>query len=208
MVDYPDSRSRLLDAAIDVVRERGYAGTRIDDVCARAGLTKGSFFHHFSGKEDLAFAAAAHWRQNAAAAFASAPYHAPSDPLDRLLGYVDFRKALLQGLSIPEFTCFSGTMIQEVHETHPDLRAACAADLEAHLVPLEREIAAAIALYGIAPGWTARSLALHTHAVVQGAFVMAKATQDRQAAAQAFDHLGNYLRLLFGRPPLEKETAQ
>jgi TetR/AcrR family transcriptional repressor of nem operon len=42
-----NSRNKLLDAAIDVVRSKGYGATRVDDIAAAAGVTKGSFFHHF-----------------------------------------------------------------------------------------------------------------------------------------------------------------
>ena len=56
-----ESKTKLLDATLKVVRAKGYTATRIEDVCAEARLTKGSFFHHFKSKEDLALSAAAHW---------------------------------------------------------------------------------------------------------------------------------------------------
>ena len=86
------SRSRLIAATIDLVRSNGYASTRVDDVCAAAGVTKGSFFHHFESKEDLAIAAAHAWNDNAVRLFADAPYMAETDPLARLLGYLRFRR--------------------------------------------------------------------------------------------------------------------
>src|ERR1700733_9850984 len=88
-----ESKTKFLNAAMHVVRAKGYTATRIEDVCAEAGLTKGSFFHHFKSKEDLALSAAAHWNTSTAAFFEGAPYHGAADPLDRLLAYVDFRKA-------------------------------------------------------------------------------------------------------------------
>ena len=80
-----DSKSKLLDAALYVIRAKGYSAARIEDVCEAAGLTKGSFFHHFSSKEDLAIAAAEHFSAFAESIFSQAPYHAHTDPLDRLL---------------------------------------------------------------------------------------------------------------------------
>ena len=66
MAETPEnSRTRLLTATIDLVRANGYAATRVDDVCAAAGVTKGSFFHHFASKEDLAIAAAGQWNERA-----------------------------------------------------------------------------------------------------------------------------------------------
>jgi len=50
----------------------------IEDICDAAGLTKGSFFHHFDSKEDLALAAAEYWGAVTGALFAAAPYRAPA----------------------------------------------------------------------------------------------------------------------------------
>jgi len=56
-----ESKTKLLDAALLVIRDKGYSATRIEDICKTAGLTKGSFFHHFESKEALALAAANYW---------------------------------------------------------------------------------------------------------------------------------------------------
>ena len=69
------SKTRLLDATIKVVRTKGYNATRVEDVCAEAGVTKGSFFHHFKSKDDLALAALERWKESSTAFFANAPYH-------------------------------------------------------------------------------------------------------------------------------------
>jgi TetR/AcrR family transcriptional repressor of nem operon len=194
-----DSKTKLLDATLKVVRTRGYSATRVEDICAEAQLTKGSFFHHFRSKEDLALAAAAHWNKFTAAFFDRAPYHNPADPLDRLLAYVDFRRAMLVG-ALPEFTCFAGTVIQEVYETHPEINAACQTSIEAHAKTLEPDIREAVRKYGVADDWTAESLALHTQCVIQGAFILAKAKGSATIAAQSLDHLRRYLELLFRAP--------
>ena len=49
-------RRRLLDAAVHVFAERGYAGANLDQVAAAAGLTKGAIYSNFAGKDDLFFA--------------------------------------------------------------------------------------------------------------------------------------------------------
>ena len=51
-------RQALLDAALTLVRTKGYAATSVDDLCAVASVTKGTFFHYFRNKEELAVAAA------------------------------------------------------------------------------------------------------------------------------------------------------
>jgi TetR/AcrR family transcriptional regulator, transcriptional repressor for nem operon len=68
------SKTRMLDAAVQAIRAKGYSAMTIDDVCLAAGLTKGSFFHHFKSKEALALAAAGHFAAMADSLFAQAPY--------------------------------------------------------------------------------------------------------------------------------------
>jgi AcrR family transcriptional regulator len=47
------TRANLVAAARELFGEHGYADTSIDEVVARAGLTKGAVYHHFEGKEGL-----------------------------------------------------------------------------------------------------------------------------------------------------------
>src|ERR1700681_2051194 len=133
-------RQKLLDAALSLIREKGYSSTSVDELCTEAGVTKGAFFHHFKSKDALAVAAANHLSEITGAFFETAPYHQHSDPLERVLGYLDFRKAILEG-EIAEFTCLVGTMVQEIYGTYPDIRKACEASISGHAAKVEEEIA-------------------------------------------------------------------
>ena len=199
------ARSKILNAALSVIRTKGYSATSVDDLCFAAGVTKGAFFHHFKSKEDLAVAAANYWSEMTGGFFASAPYHAHADPLDRVLGYIDFRTAILKG-TLPEFTCLAGTMIQETYDAHPAIRDACARSITDHAAKIETDIADAMERYGIVADWTAASLALHTQAVLQGAFILAKATGGPELAAQSVQHLRRYIVLLFDTPRNTEEA--
>lgn len=192
----PDAKTKLLDAALSVIRTKGYSATTVDELCAAAGVTKGAFFHHFRSKDELGVAAAEHWSETTGAMFAKAPYHDHPDPLGRILGYVAFRKELLRG-GVPEFTCLVGTMVQETYETAPAIRNACDRSISGHAATLEADIEAAMRERGMRPDWTPRSLALHTQAVLQGAFILAKAKGGAEVAADSVDHLIRYLELLF-----------
>ena len=194
-----DARTRLLDAAMHVIRAQGYAATSVDDICREAGLSKGAFFHHFESKDDLAVAAAGHFSEMAVRLFAGAPYRQLADPLDRLLGYIDFRTAILEG-PIPEFTCLLGTMVQEAYDTHPAIRQACDTYLGVNIADIAKDVAAAKALYAPDAEWSAESLAAYTQAVLQGAFVLAKAQGGPEVARACVAHLRRYIEFLFARP--------
>jgi TetR/AcrR family transcriptional regulator, transcriptional repressor for nem operon len=193
-----ESRTRLLDASLRVIRTKGYSATRVEDICEAAGLTKGGFFHHFKSKEDMAIAAAEHFAAMAESIFAVAPYRHKTDPLDRLLGYVDFRKSIIQG-ELPDYTCLLGTMVQETYETHPLIRKVCDRCISAHAATLVGDIQAAVRKYGLHPQWTIESLAFHIQSVIQGAFILAKAQQSSEVASGCLDHLRRYIACLFHR---------
>jgi len=48
-----ETRTRILDAAAAGFAERGYDGTSVAEICDRAGVSKGAFYHHFPSKQDL-----------------------------------------------------------------------------------------------------------------------------------------------------------
>lgn len=200
-----ETRAKLLDAARDVIRTKGYAGSTVDDICAAASVTKGSFFHHFDSKEELGVAAIERFGAMAATLFANAPYRSKSDPRDRVLGYVDFRIALLRG-EIPLYTCLIGTTVQEAYATHPNLRTACDRMLSEHVAELTRDLAAAKSRYAPDASWDPESVGYFMQCVLQGAFIFAKAKQSPEIATASLGHLRNYLVTLLGHPKNREST--
>ena len=189
------SKTKLLDAALQVFRTKGYTATTVDDICNTAGVTKGSFFHHFKGKEELAIESTRFWTEMTGGLFAAAPYQQIADPRERVLAYIDFRAQILQG-NLPDFTCLLGTMVQETFETHPAIRDACWIGIDTHAQTIAKDVAQARALYAPDADWTAESLAHYTQAALQGAFILAKAQGGAAIAAQCVAHLRRYVALV------------
>jgi TetR/AcrR family transcriptional repressor of nem operon len=182
----------LLDAALRVIRTKGYSAATGDDICRAAGASKGSFFHYFPDKEALAVAAAEHFSAGAAGLFDAATYRNESDPRERVLRYVDLRTALLRG-DFADFTCLLGTMVQETYATHPSIREACDEHIRLHADNVAQDLDAAKRAYAPEAPWSAQSMALFTQAVIQGAFILAKAHDDPAVAADCLSHLRRYL---------------
>ena len=52
-----DTKQRLLEVAMQLIWEQSYGSVGVEDICQRAGVTKGSFYFAFPSKSDLACAA-------------------------------------------------------------------------------------------------------------------------------------------------------
>jgi TetR/AcrR family transcriptional repressor of nem operon len=193
----PTARTRLLEAATKLVRRQGYAATSVDEICRAAGVTKGAFFHHFASKDALAIAAAGAWTAMAEQRIFTQPdWVRIADPLQRVLAHIDFRLMMLDG-PVEDFTCFVGTVVQEGYLANPAIRAACDASITAYAERLAEDIEAAFIAYGAPEGITAISLAFHIQAVLQGAFILAKARNDPALARENVAHLRRYVGSLF-----------
>src|SRR5664279_5666294 len=59
-----DAKEKLLQVAFDLIWDQSYGSVSVDHICERAGVNKGSFYHFFPSKSDLAVAAyEEHWRE-------------------------------------------------------------------------------------------------------------------------------------------------
>jgi TetR/AcrR family transcriptional repressor of nem operon len=87
-----DAKERLLKTASDLIWESSYGSVGVEQICERAGVQKGSFYHFFPSKSDLAIAAAeAHWEKNLPDKERVFAESIP--PLERLSGWCDLMRA-------------------------------------------------------------------------------------------------------------------
>src|SRR4029079_3591399 len=84
-----DMKTRLMDAAMDLIWENSYGTTSVDAICERAGAKKGSFYYFFKSKSELAAAALdADWQKKRAEM--DSIFSPTVPPLERLDRYFDF----------------------------------------------------------------------------------------------------------------------
>lgn len=183
---------QILDAALRIFREKGYAATTVEDICRHAGVTKGAFFYYFPDKEALALSALNHWNQWTGELFSRIKDHPLEDPKERLMAYLDFRAKLVRG-ELPDFTCLIGTLVQETYASHPKIRCACEAGIQSHIRILLPVIESAKARYAPDAAWCPQSLARYIQTVLQGAFILAKATNNPRVVKESITHLKQYV---------------
>jgi TetR/AcrR family transcriptional regulator, transcriptional repressor for nem operon len=84
-----DMKSRLMEAAMDLMWQNSYGAASVDAICQRAGAKKGSFYYFFKSKSELAAAALeADWKKKQAEM--DAMFSPTVAPLERFDRYFDF----------------------------------------------------------------------------------------------------------------------
>jgi TetR/AcrR family transcriptional repressor of nem operon len=188
------ARDKMIAAAQGLMLAQGYQPTSVDEIIAKAGVSKGSFYHYFKSKEELGSAVAEHYLDQAVAALGQGQYQEIENPLERAFAFVDHLESASTRLW--NHGCMLGSFAIDLSASHPEI-ATCLdqlmSRLEARMEPMLRPIADACTRPD-AP--TARELADHLMAVIEGGIVMAKAHGDPNRVARAIHEFRRYLKAL------------
>lgn len=190
-------RSLLLDAAKHLMLSKGYSGTTVDEVCASAGVTKGSFYHHFESKEALALALIDHYFSEVEAVLLAGPFIDESDPRRCLTLFLEHAVHVAR---LPEIQagCILGCFTLELSQTAPAVRDALAnrftklGEWLAALIGRVSETRPASVAGSAIP---AEALAREFIAVLEGGIILSKAHGRPEFLAESLE---TYARLLLG----------
>ena len=196
-VDNPPTKARLLDAAQALMLAKGFSATSVDEICAKARLTKGSFFHYFDSKDALGKELLERFCADGRRLHASFCREA-KDPLQRVYNYIDGTIALAKD-PVTRNGCLLGTFAQEMCDTHPEIKHCCAAGFEAWAKAFAKELAAAKAAHRPKTNFEPRELAEHFIAVLEGALILSKTRNNARVVVSSLEHFRAYVRTLFGR---------
>jgi TetR/AcrR family transcriptional regulator, transcriptional repressor for nem operon len=169
-------RERILEAAAQRFRERGFDGIGVADLMKEAGLTHGGFYGHFASKEDLMAEASARALAQSLARWGKIADRASGDPLSALAGAYLASKHR----DNPGAGCVIAALGPDVSRQGSAVRRAVtgymrpACDLMAKLVPGKSKA-------------ERRQKALSTWATLVGAMVMARAVDDRALSQEILD---------------------
>ena len=94
------SKGKLVQAARNLMLAQGYPITSVDDIIKAAGVSKGSFYHHFNSKEDLALTAMHEFLADGAALMMDGPFRASLIPESARLPSSNMSKASPCGFGI------------------------------------------------------------------------------------------------------------
>lgn len=200
-----ETQRRLIDATLRLMKRQGFAATTVDQICAEAELTKGSFFHYFDTKEAIARAAMGHFAQTGMELYAAASADPERDPLEQLHRLLD----IMSGLPgrAPEddpVVCMVGMMSQEMAGANPAMRAACAEHLNAWTEMAARLLAAAKKKHRPKTNFDPTSVAWMLNSLWQGSMLISKTQRNPRTIVSNLRHARAYVDGLFAGVAPEK----
>ncbi len=186
------TRDKIIQAAEELMLTRGYPATRVDEICEAAGVSKGSFYHFFSTKEDLGLAVLEAFAMRNDRLIAGGPQGAIADPVERALVLVDHIAGIAgelwgRGCLLGNFALDLGDTNPRIHRAVSHLFKRVAANLAGGMEPLASG-------EGIAAASTSQDLAEHFIIVVEGALILAKAHDDWSYVVRALDRFRRDVR--------------
>ena len=198
------TKQKLLDAAVGLMLCKGFKATTVDEICSCAGVTKGSFFHYFDGKEEITRATAKHFHESQQRMFDGASFRSLADPLDRVHGRLDFLVGVARNPALPK-SCLIGNLAQEVSGTHEAIRCDCECAFDMSAADFERDVAAAKLKHAPEADFDPASVGRLYISLIQGSMVLAKAKKNAKIFEENVEHLRRYLDALIS-PTSAKRT--
>lgn len=195
-----NTKNRIMKTAERIILQKGFAGTSIDEIIANAHITKGGFFYHFKGKNDLALALLKRYLEADEVFFSGLLNRARSlseDPLQQML---IFLKLLAEAMA-------------ELPETHPGCLVAAftyeSQQFDDDVIQKNREGILSwrklfadqltVIEHNYTPRFQTRvdDLADMLSACLEGGIILSRITGDQQSLVRQILNYRDYLRLLY-----------
>ena len=197
-----DTRTRILDAAQQLILSYGYSGMSLDQLIRQLGMTKGAFFHHFKNKHDLARTLIQRYSDEGVTLFKTALARAKAysdDPLQQLMIVIRQYEEIFQVLSEPYDGCLLAAYVYELQQFDEEIRGLLRTEFELSRGELTQLLRAVARTYPPQREVDLVSLADGFMSLFEGAFILEKALGEPGITCQQLKHYRTYIELLFSR---------
>lgn len=196
------TKKYILDAAHTLVMGHGLAGTSIDMVLEKAGITKGAFFYHFKTKAELAIALVERYAAQDAAHLEEHLKRAEKlsrDPLQQILIFIGLFQEEAEQLTDTRSGCLIASYVYQFEELDARIHQISEGSIFHWRDRLGTKFEEVIAKYPPQIPVNAQELADGMVSAFEGAFVMMRALQEPHQVSQQLIHYRNYIKLLFAQ---------
>ena len=188
-----DTRSRIVEAAMELFWLKGFGSTSIADILSRSQVNSGSLYYFFPGKQDVLIAVLEAYRDGIGPMLLEPAWTGIEDPIDKLFALMgSYRRAIVE--SNCEYGCPIGSIALELHEPDPAVRQLLAANFDAWVGAVEQCLKEAA--HRFPPETDLRATAELALNVMEGGVMQARTYRDVAYFDRAVQQLRNHLNLL------------
>ncbi|MCX2680189.1 TetR/AcrR family transcriptional regulator [Galbibacter sp. EGI 63066] len=197
--DGKPTRKLILEQSRALVLEHGYAGTSIDQILERTGITKGAFFYHFKSKSALALALIEEFIQEDKSHMHTALNDTEStdDPLESLLAFVAWHINAMQemdelfpGCLYASYSYEPGSFNQEINDKVSESILKWRTTFDGLLDKVFEKYTTSIKV-------DRQSLSDLFLSISEGSYIISRTLKEKDATVNQLQHLNNYFKLLF-----------
>jgi TetR/AcrR family transcriptional repressor of nem operon len=203
-----DRREKILQVAEAIILQKGFSTTSIEDIMTGAHITKGGFFYHFPGKNELARALVERYIEEDTILFdglAERAAELTEDPLQQWLLFLNLLAETMANLEDLHPGCLVASFTYESAQLDDAVKALIAEGMlrwrEVFRQMLQRAAAAHAMDDSIAKDVSLDELADLLSSVIEGGIIVSRVFRDKMVLAQHIRHYRNYVRLLFRDGP-------
>lgn len=205
------TRERILEAAEALVYQQGFTGTSLQDILTATGLTKGAFFYHFRGKNDLARAMVERYARNDIAMFAEFSERAArltGDPLQEALIFLKLFEEFIEGFTGALPGCVFASYTFEQHQFDAEIRKYVRDGFGRWQSFYQEKFAKIIADRPPRIPVTAQDLAEMIICLIEGGILLSRAYDNARIITRQSRQFRDFLRLLFSAEDLSDQPVQ
>lgn len=192
-----NTKEKVLKSALDLMLMKGYNSTSVDDICKKAEVTKGNFFHHFKTKEDLGKSLLDYYGELIIKSLTEFEvFENYTDPLENIYKYIDFSVHLSSDITF-HGSCLLGNLAQEITHTHPALKERCAGFMDKFGGIITELFENAKTIKKPKVDFDSNIAAVALISLIQGALILAKVKEDSQLFENIMLQYRSYIGSLY-----------
>ena len=177
-----ETRKNILREAAQLFALKGFHDTKVDALIQAAGVTSGAFFHHFKGKDDLAFAVIDHHMEERRRTLDRIEKGLPDadgqDPLERVFRRLDAACDMVVRRRNRKGGCLIGNLSTALSDTRPQFRKRLGECFDEMAAEFQVPLAEAAAERGLTDEVDAREIARYIVSVIEGAIMLSRTQRD------------------------------
>jgi AcrR family transcriptional regulator len=195
------TRENILGIAEQIILQKGFSGTSIDEIIEASNITKGGFFYHFKGKEDLARHLMLRYQVADDHFFNQLFERADSlseDPLQQMLIFLKLLAEAMGDLPSTHPGCLVASFTYESQQFNDDVKQVICDCIIGWRQLFFKKLSSIKDIYPMKIETDIMELADMLTSIVEGGIILSKALNDPERLVRQILEYRNYIRLLYG----------